>query len=689
MADTQDVYISGYDPNLPDWALEATQKQIASALTLANVGSTNMLKFLKAISNNEQISVSELTKAVNELKQVKTKIEDGTKQEQRSSQQEAAQDRKTNSFFERLVNLQTKQNNLEKQLLDETKKKQAERQIRGGFTDEDLRTQESMDKLKNLGKGFQAVASASAVASAGIESAFRQGFMDRFDMAQEMRQSGLLAGLDSASAGLLNMSQTITDANFTFGEAAEFTKRFSQAVGVTGVQSALQFADSIATGDDGMMAKLGIEFGQVANMTGMYLESLRIAGQLNGRSDQQLRSGMDDFMDNVVSTANVLKVSVEEAAEMMMKTLDTSDTGLLATMNQDQAATIENALRSFGSQGGPLMEALSARLTAGDQGTFLRTEQFQGLQGTALGQEMLPFIEQMARVVEEGGDFQGFLSTNMGDMAERVRDLASQAGVREQLVDDPQLASLVGAIMQQAQTIEDASKGMPMLDEAGRTGLVKTELDRQAIIASEDVVNESMSDFVGNMQILNTTQAELIEQARKSFKNISGITDIVNNVGTALTVLTRVATEFGLSLLDLGINSDRYDGLEDAMKLQDIRNNIDNGNNTTSNRNSLPSVPSIVDVQNAAVELSTKVNAPITHDAVFDTLAEQLRNSNVTSEEQLTQLIDLLKHQQANTETRMNASPIGSQERNIEDTNINEYNRLISMIGDLITELRQ
>lgn len=294
MADTQDVYISGYDPNLPDWALEATQKQIASALTLANVGSTNMLKFLKAISNNEQISVSELTKAVNELKQVKGKIDEGTKQEQRSSQQEAAQDRKTNSFFERLVNLQTKQNNLEKQLLDETKKKQAERQIRGGFTDEDLQTQESMDKLKNLGKGFKAVASASAVASAGIESAFRQGFMDRFDMAQEMRQSGLLAGLDSASAGLLNMSETITDANFTFGEAAEFTKRFSQAVGVTGVQSALQFADSIATGDDGMMAKLGIEFGQVANMTGMYLESLRIAGQLNGRSDQQLRSGMDD-----------------------------------------------------------------------------------------------------------------------------------------------------------------------------------------------------------------------------------------------------------------------------------------------------------------------------------------------------------------------------------------------------------
>ena len=129
MADTQDVYISGYDPNLPDWALEATQKQIASALTLANVGSTNMLKFLKAISNNEQISVSELTKAVNELKQVKGKIDEGTKQEQRSSQQEAAQDRKTNSFFERLVNLQTKQNNLEKQLLDETKKKQAERQI--------------------------------------------------------------------------------------------------------------------------------------------------------------------------------------------------------------------------------------------------------------------------------------------------------------------------------------------------------------------------------------------------------------------------------------------------------------------------------------------------------------------------------------------------------------------------------
>ena len=149
--------------------------------------------------------------------------------------------------------------------------------------------------------------------------------------------------------------------------------------------------------------------------------------------------------------------------------------------------------------------------------------------------------------------------------------------------------------------------------------------------------------------------------------------------------MTRVATEFGLSLIDLGINSDRYDGLEDAMKLQDIQNNL-NGNETPSDRTN---VQSIVDVQNAAVELSAKVDAPQTHEAVFNTLAEQLRNSNVTSEEQLTQLIDLLKQNQANAETRMNASPIGSDERQIEIQNNNEYNQLISSINDLLTELRQ
>jgi hypothetical protein len=150
-------------------------------------------------------------------------------------------------------------------------------------------------------------------------------------------------------------------------------------------------------------------------------------------------------------------------------------------------------------------------------------------------------------------------------------------------------------------------------------------------------------------------------------------------------VLTRVATEFGLSLIDLGINSDRYDGLEDAMKLQDIQNNL-NGNETPSDRTN---IQSIVDVQNAAVELSAKVDNPITHEAVFNTLAEQLRNSNVTSEEQLTQLIDLLKQNQANAETRMNASPVGSEQRDMEMQNTKEYNQLITSIGNLITELQQ
>lgn len=682
MAETTDVYISGYDPSLPDWALEATQKQIASALTQANVGSTHMLKFLKAISNSEKVSVSELSKAVNELKQLKSKVDESTKATERATQKDDAQDRKTSSFFERLISLQTKQNMYDKQLLDETKKKADQRKLEAGFTQEDLGTQASLDRMKELGSGFQKVAAASAVASAGIESAFRQGFMDRFDMVQEMRQSGLLAGMDEASAGFINMSKNITDANFTFGEAAEFTKRFSQAVGVTGVQSALEFANAVAIGDEGFMAKLGLEFGQVANMSGMYLESLRIAGQLNGRSEQQLRSGMNDFMSNVQSTANVLKISVEEAAEIMMKTLDTSDTGLLATMNQDQARTIENALRSFGSQGGPLMEALSARLTAGDQGTFLRTEQFAGLQGTALGQEMLPFIEQMATIVESGGDFQGFLANNMGDMAERVRDLASQAGVREQLVDSPELASLVGALLQQAQTIEDAAKGMPQLDEAGRTGLVKEELDRQAIIASEDVVTQSMDDFVNNMAILNVRQANLIDQARKSFTNLSEVTDIINNFGTALSVITTFATEMGLKLVDFGLNEDEFAGLNNAL-------NIQTGGElpTTNNNNSNPTLTPNDMVSQAAETLSNRVNTPFT---VTESLNFEGLESSIKQNQQLMlALEELIKQNQQEATSRMESAPAGSETRAIETENVAEYNILLSKIGELITELQR
>ena len=106
------------------------------------------------------------------------------------------------------------------------------------------------------------------VAAEGFNAFLGQAFEDRFNLTNEIRQTGLFAGLDSASSGLVQFSKTVRDNNFTLGQAAEFTKQFSRAVGITGVEAALEFVNSMAydrTLEDGktalgMMKRFGMDF---------------------------------------------------------------------------------------------------------------------------------------------------------------------------------------------------------------------------------------------------------------------------------------------------------------------------------------------------------------------------------------------------------------------------------------------
>lgn len=152
--------------------------------------------------------------------------------------------------------------------------------------------------------------------------------------------------------GFIDISRTISKTNFTFGEASDFVSKFSKVVGINGVKGTLDFVHALASPDDqdGMMQRMGMEFSQVTNMAGQYLETLRISGQLQNMSDQQMRRGMDSFMSNVEMTANVLKVSIEEAAAMMTGVSD-SDAGLLNTMPAEQRDTILSAVQSMNAQG--------------------------------------------------------------------------------------------------------------------------------------------------------------------------------------------------------------------------------------------------------------------------------------------------------------------------------------------------
>ena len=79
--------------------------------------------------------------------------------------------------------------------------------------------------------GFTDLLGAAAkltVAAEGFNAFLGQGFEDRFNLANEIRQSGLMAGLDMASSGVQGFAETVRNSNFTLGQAAEFVKTFSR-----------------------------------------------------------------------------------------------------------------------------------------------------------------------------------------------------------------------------------------------------------------------------------------------------------------------------------------------------------------------------------------------------------------------------------------------------------------------------
>jgi hypothetical protein len=539
MADTQDVIIVGVEGGVTAWSTESTQKSIADGIKQTTAQNAAIIALLRLVAKGEAASKDQLNAIKVEIgKQSKaTTVTNRTNKDnaQRQSQAEG----KNSSVWNAFLNLQ-KINTGQLKTNDRNaaaRQSKIEQLMKLGSTKDSatksVDKDETMEKYKKI--GAKAIITAGGIKAAidTIKAAVQQGFTERFDMAGDMRQSGLMAGVDKAEQGFVSISRMITETGFTFGEAAEFTKRFSKAVGVTGVKSALDFATSVADvgNQEGMMQRFSMEFGQVVNMSGQYLESLRLSGQLQTRDKQELKTGMESFMSNVQMTSNVLKISMEEAAELMQKSVSPDQAGLLATLPKEMRMAAENALKAMNVQGGPMGEALAARLAAGSEQAFLQTDEYQNLAGTGVGQELLSFINQIAPTVTAGGseeELQNALATEMPKFAERIQGFASQDGVRVQLLGNKQLAGLVGQILESAQTYGDADAGIYRGGREDTARMLATEQTRKATNLAEKSLTELMPSFVDSLIKLTKTNQEFAEAASASIIHQKG------KIGTAV-----------------------------------------------------------------------------------------------------------------------------------------------------------
>ena len=546
----QDVFISGISGSIQQWGTEATATKMEQTLQKIHAQNSAMTQLLTALKNGESVTQKQTAQAVNATK--------GTsKATEKASVKESQGTTRTHGLLSGLSqNIKEGWSGNSNSIIDQLRKNQLEasriekdtqRLINAGMSRDDAVSTLKQEKRQEEQAGFFKKAAAGVIALAtGAEAASQAGFDVRFDMASELRQTGLMDGIGGLNEGFISIAQTISETGFTFGQAAEFTKQFSQAVGVQGVKGTLDFVNNMARGPGMYMEQFSMEFGQVAHISGEYLDSLRIAGQLQGRDRQQLRMGMDDFMSNVQATANVLKISMEQAATLLKNSLTDEQKGLIATLPEEMRMAIQSTAQMGMAQDNPMMKLIATRLAAGE-GNFIQTQEFQDMSNSMAGQEMIKFAQQAASILENNGTdaFQDFMANQGVSFSEDLIQLMSQAGNRAVGIANGDMG-MIGQMAEGFQTLASFNQGV----SGGNTGpdgednaaMLQRDGQVQAQVSSELAINSLMPGFISNVRNLTDTNRAFAEQAARTIIQNANVIDGFSN---AVTGVKEVLVDLG------------------------------------------------------------------------------------------------------------------------------------------------
>ena len=587
-----DIYIAGLGPGVPEWSNEITQQQILDALRsgFGGTDSSNqqIVAALGKISTGDKSAESTLKELLGSNEKITNAIEQNTANEKTSEM-------KTMSIFSSMKDLLISGNKIAREQTEQLKRDKAfERNVRqkmskdgGGKSEAEARMEASFDTVsQNFKEAKDSIVNVVGILSAAYAGAkamnamVREGADQRFDMAQEIRQSGLMAGMDTASAGLINLSKTISGANFTFGEAQQFTQQFAQAVGVRGVEASMLFSNQLAqSGKDGgnMMQRYGMEFREVAEIAGTYMESLRTIGQLDQMSDTQMRSGMDDFMKNVVSTSNTMNINLQDAANMIKDTLKQDKfASMLALLEPDRRETVTAMVGKFGGDQTMLGQGIGTALAAGSTQEFLMTDIGQMLQGDVIGQQLIPIITKLADVGRtQGTDAAMEMYSQLGPQLQGLIEFGKDNKALV-LTNSGNSQLLIAQAAELQENINKANAGEIGLTAEDNTAITAKEIFRQQVIAGESVQNVLIesADVAENLGELNAVLLNKTNELRKMGTGLAqdyggalmdvttGVESIMGKVGVGLL---KVANTFVGTELPLNANTEALKKLAEAM----------------------------------------------------------------------------------------------------------------------------
>lgn len=569
----QNVFITGSD--LPEWATETTQQGILNAIKTGDsnnikltsnmntlmgnlisimAGDRNAAKTYRESIRKSQEESSEIRKQLSELK---TGIQEASDNIAQGNDEDRSRDKKDEDRVKRQIvqinklglfdkfkfrsdmamaknqkeqfrvmnkylgDISLSSKDLKDNLPEVLEKLGAPTSIAGGPGNDAfggiLALTGKTNVFKNLMDGAVAAYSASQVP---FEMMMQQ-VKDRFEITTELRQSGLLEDL---GASFVDTTKAFSDNTMTIVEATQFVREFSKAVGVTGTTAALEFVKKTAYATD-IMDRYGVNFSQVAKISGTYLDTLERTGMLEQISTTERDRGMKSFMSAVEGVSMVLKTSLEESAKMIRDYLGRDDiTAMLMTNSLNLSQEVITQIGAMAKMG-PLGEIISKG--AIDPNRFMLTPEFQALNNPALA-GVRNIVEQMMSDLRSGRGTDELIA----QYGKQMSNIISNDPLVAQLVAmDNDVASIVAGVGRLAQTSQDAINNInvPEVDQAERR---RQDAERRRSAAVEGLYANTLKTLENSerlTEILNT-QADLIDRQIGVVDRMAESTDIIAGI---------------------------------------------------------------------------------------------------------------------------------------------------------------
>lgn len=538
----EQIIVDGYTRNaldsLPDWAQEETQKGLLKAAAAHGKHFDAMVKLLGVTAKGQKISQNKYNTLIKEMSNTKIAVDKSNKDNKKASDEQKRRDdtqaKREMSMSSLLTNMVGHISGLRSDMEDYEKSRNKSNSefldaLKNAGVSEDTQNLvgEGLSKLTKLG-GKLNVASAAlggaiaaiGAAEAGIQMMF-SAIDERFDLAVELRQRGVFAAFDGVKENLQSFSTEVSNNTFSLEQAAEMARNFGDAVGVYGMNNAMEFTKALR--DEGQyIEKYGTNFNQLINITGEFLDTQKTLLSLRDLDDNRRLDSMDSFMQNITLTSNVLKVGMEEAASIIKDTLKDDDlTALLNTVMAGASSDQRTSIAAMQAAMGNTEIAKAVSMLAIDPQAFFMSSEYANLSGDVAFQQALPIFQDMANQFRDSG----FDADAIGNILSGNTDRLNAV-----LQDDTVAAlTIMGDVRSTVATISRLVQGQ--MDAAGNEGSLVVDPIDGAVAQNAEAVR---------------VQGLLLEQSLT--RVVSKIDDIPTLMGEHATAVANLNAEIQRSI---------------------------------------------------------------------------------------------------------------------------------------------